>query len=62
MDDDDKLEMLNRVLRSWAGTWWEVVVDKVKTYKVFQTRFLAQYWNVQVQRRFHDYLVFENTH
>jgi chromosome segregation ATPase len=50
MDDEDKKDMLNRFLKSWAGTWWKVISDLVRTYADFKEKYLAQYWNVQIQR------------
>lgn len=58
MDTEDKFDILNRILKGWANTWWRVVADKVKTYDQFKAKFLGQYWNVQVQRRIRDHLEF----
>lgn len=56
MDDEDKLEVLGRLLKGWAGTWWRVIADRVKTYEEFRQKFLGQYWNIQIQRRVRDQL------
>ena len=58
MDNEDKIEILNRQLKGWAGTWWRVISDRVKTYEEFKMKFLGQYWNVQIQRRVRDQLEF----
>ena len=62
MDDEDKKDMLGRFLKNWAGTWWKVISDRVQTYSEFREKFLAQYWNVQIQRRVRDHLEFGKYH
>ena len=49
MDDEDKKDMLGRFLKNWAGTWLKVISDRVQTYSDFREKFLAQYWNIQIQ-------------
>ena len=62
MDDEDKKDMLGRFLKNWAGTWWKVISDRVQTYSDFREKFLAQYWNIQIQRRVRDHLEFGTYH
>ena len=62
MDDEDKKDMLGRFLKNWAGTWLKVISDRVQTYSDFREKFLAQYWNVQIQRRVRDHLEFGKYH
>ena len=54
--------MLGRFLKNWAGTGWKVISDRVHSYSDFREKFIAQYWNIQIQRRVRYHLEFGNYH
>lgn len=58
LNDGDKLEYVRHRLRNSAKQWFNIVRDKIQTYKEFKIALENRFWNSHIQAQLRSFLEF----